>query len=155
MKHLCRLLVLLVSSWIYTSPAMAGDKLDVVKVYPQKGSPMIVRNFETPWYDTIDAIWNEQTIKIPLANVASIKFLAIDQEDQHEYEAELTMKNGEKPVLKIDGSSGNCRGETQFGRLIISLDEIEVLDFSPDLSEPQATEPPHVQPKTETVEPKH
>lgn len=155
MKHLCRLLILLVSSWIYTSNAMAGSQFDVVKVYPKKGDPMIVKNFKTPWYDTIEALWNEQTIKIPLANVTSIKFLAIHPEDQHKYETELTMKNSDTPVLKIDGSSANCHGETQLGRLIISLDDIALLDFFPDLNKPQETGPPQMQPQTKTVEPKH
>ncbi len=135
MKSGYRLLLLLVVPFVLHSHAAAAD-YDVVKIYPKTGQPMVVRNVRLPWSGEVEGIRNNTRIKIPMKKVKSINFLGESDVPHAQLEVELTMRDGKKVTLGIDTGVGPCRGDTEFGQIVITPREMSFLDLYPDLSKP-------------------
>ena len=102
---------------------------------------MLVRNFKSGWAAEIYALWNKQSIRIPRKNIKSVRFLGIHPEDnQYDLEVEFTMRNGTKTVVRVEDGY-TCTGKTEFGTLMIKHEDMKMLDFYPDLSQPVPAAP--------------
>lgn len=138
MKYLACLLPLCLSLCIFQSVALADN--DAVKIVPKSGEPMIVREFRVfRWSSDMNALWNQQKITVPVKKIKSIRFLGVTPDDVYDLKVEVTMKSGEKPVMRIRNES--CYGQTQFGRLDMHLDEMRFLDLDPDPIPPRDAPP--------------
>ena len=142
MKYLACFLSLCLSLCIFQSVALAGydTDIDTARIIPKSGEPMIVRKFHISRCSTeVEAEWNQQKIKVPLSKIRSFRFLGTHPDDAFDLEVEVTMKSGEKPVMRIKNET--CFGETQFGKLSMYLDEMRFLDLDPDPISPRDAPP--------------
>jgi len=109
-----------------------------VKVIPKNGEPMILQKFGG-MPSTFDTIWNQQALRIDSRRISSIKVIKVFTGSQNPIEAQITLDNGEAPVLPIDDFL--CYGETKYGEISIRLSEMVLLELSPELDKaPQASE---------------
>jgi hypothetical protein len=140
---LVRCLPLLFASFFICHPFAMAEAL-TVKVLPRNGEPMILSNFTFGWgRDTLDAVWNQQEIEIPIKNIKSIRCggAKVTEGDKADVlDVEVTLKTGEKSQMKMENLV--CGGESQFGKMQLRLVNIELLAFEPDLNRPDTNRPP-------------
>jgi hypothetical protein len=140
---LVRSLPLLFASFFICQPFAMAEAL-TVKVLPRSGEPMILSNFTMDWNsDTLDAVWNQQEIEIPIENIKSIKCSGAkvpEGDNADVLDVEVALKTGEKSQMKMNNFE--CRGESQFGKMQLDLADIELLEFESGLNRPDTNRPP-------------
>lgn len=142
-----RCLLLLFASFFICQPLAMAEAI-TVKVSPRNGEPMILSNFTMDWSsDTLDAVWNQQEIEIPIKNIKSIKCSGAkvtEGDNAGVVDVEVALKTGERSQMKMNNFE--CKGESQFGKMQLDLADIELLEFEPDFDQPATNRPPAVQP---------
>jgi hypothetical protein len=141
-----RCLLLLFASFFICQPLAMAEAI-TVKVSPRNGEPMILSNFTIDWgRDTLDAVWNQQKVEIPIENIKSIRCVGAQADGGDEanlLDVEVTLKTGAKSRMKM--KNVECAGESQFGKMQLNMADIELLEFEPDLDQPATNRPPAVQ----------
>ena len=144
---LVRCLLFLFASFFFCQPFAMAEAL-TVKVFPRNGEPMILSSFTMDWRsDTLDAVWNQQEVAIPIKNIKSIKCSGVkvtEGDNAGVLDVEVALKTGEKSQMKMNNLE--CRGESKFGKMQLDLVDIELLEFEPDLNQPGSTGPQAGQP---------
>jgi hypothetical protein len=96
------------------------------KVYPKKGGPMVIENFnrdDNGPQHFFTAVWRGSSVKLFFHEIESITFI------NKPLDSEVIFNDGRKDKFKITGSTW-MRGKSKFGDWVMNCSDMAKIDFA-------------------------